>query len=133
VHDVGQDVESGQLYIAMEHLAGHTLSEILRPGVVLPWREALQITGRIAEALHYAHSCGFVHRDVKPANVMVSSSGEPKIMDFGIAQTLTAQGKLTVAGQSVGTPLYASPEQVLGSPWTAGAISSRWVRSRTRC
>ncbi len=116
VHDVGQDPETGQLFIAMEHLAGHTLAEILRPAAAVPWREAMTITGRIADALRYAHSCGVVHRDVKPANIMVTSSGDPKIMDFGIAKTLTAQGKLTIAGQSVGTPLYASPEQVLGQP-----------------
>jgi serine/threonine protein kinase len=116
VHDVGRDAETGELYIAMEHLEGRTLSEILRPAVALPWREALRITGRIAEALHYAHVNGVVHRDMKPANIMVGASGEPKIMDFGIAKTETARIKLTLAGQALGTPLYASPEQALGGP-----------------
>ncbi len=116
VHDVGQDAETGELYIAMEHLEGSTLSEMLRPALALPWREALRITSRIAEALHYAHVHGVVHRDVKPANIMVVASGEPKIMDFGIAKTETARIKLTLAGQSIGTPLYASPEQTLGEP-----------------
>lgn len=116
VHDVGQDTKTGELYIAMEHLEGSTLSEVLRPALALPWREALRITGRIAEALHYAHVHGVVHRDMKPANIMVVASGEPKIMDFGIAKTETARIKLTLAGQSIGTPLYASPEQAFGGP-----------------
>jgi serine/threonine-protein kinase len=116
VHDVGQDAGTGELYIAMEHLEGRTLAEALRPGVALPWREALRLTGRIAEALHYAHARAVVHRDVKPANVMLLDSGEPKLMDFGIAKTDSVRVKLTAAGQSIGTPLYASPEQLLGRP-----------------
>ena len=116
VHDVGQDAGTGELYIAMEHLEGSTLAETLRPGIALPWREALRLTGRIAEALHYAHARAVVHRDVKPANVMVLPSGEPKLMDFGIAKTESVRVKLTAAGQSIGTPLYASPEQLLGHP-----------------
>jgi serine/threonine-protein kinase len=116
VHDVGRDAGTGELFIAMEHLEGRPLSDILRPAVALPWREALRITGRLAEALHYAHSRGVVHRDIKPANIMLLSSGEPKIMDFGIAKTQTAHLQLTSAGQTIGTPLYASPEQALGDP-----------------
>jgi serine/threonine protein kinase len=116
VHDVGRDAGTGELYIAMEHLEGRTLSDVLRPGVALDWREALRITGRLAEALHHAHVHGVVHRDMKPANVMLLASGEPKIMDFGVAKTETACFKLTLAGQSIGTPLYASPEQILGHP-----------------
>jgi serine/threonine-protein kinase len=116
VYDVGRDAGTGELFIAMEHLEGHPLSDILRPAAALPWRDALRITGRLAEALHYAHSRGVVHRDIKPANIMLLPSGEPKIMDFGIAKTQTARLELTSAGQSIGTPLYASPEQALGDP-----------------
>jgi hypothetical protein len=116
VHDVGQSPETGTLYIAFECLEGQTLAEVLRSGTPLPWSEALRVTARIAEALHYAHAQGVVHRDLKPANVMVLPTGEPKILDFGIARTDTARIKLTITGQSVGTPLYASPEQTLGQP-----------------
>ena len=113
VHDVGRDPETGVLYIALEHLKGQTLAERVRAGP-LPWREALRIARGVAEALHYAHSRKVVHLDVKPANVMVLPSGQPKLMDFGIARIETARLKLTASGQIFGTPLYMSPEQALG-------------------
>src|SRR5262249_12848589 len=86
VHDMGRDAATGTLFIALEHLQGRTLAETAPEGQALEWREALRITARLAEALHHAHAQGVVHRDVKPANVMVLPSGEPKIMDFGIAK-----------------------------------------------
>jgi serine/threonine protein kinase len=116
VHDVGRDATSGELFIAMEHLTGRTLAEILRSGESLSWREVLGIARQVARALHYAHAHGVVHRDLKPANVMLMASGEAKIMDFGIAKAQAARVSLTAAGLSIGTPLYSSPEQVLGEP-----------------
>ncbi len=109
VHDVGRDQESGTVYIALELLEGRTLGELTANGMALEWREALRLTSRVAEALHHAHQKGVVHRDVKPANVMVLASGEPKIMDFGIAKVPASQ--LTAAGEFFGTPSYMSPEQ----------------------
>jgi serine/threonine-protein kinase len=114
VHDVGRDAETGTLYIALEYLEGRTLAEILKPRLPIEWREALQIARKVAEALHHAHSQRVVHRDVKPGNVMLLPSGEPKIMDFGVARIETARLKLTQAGEFLGTPLYMSPEQALG-------------------
>jgi hypothetical protein len=114
VHDVGQDERTGALYIAMEYLEGCTLQEILRPGAPLPWREALRITRQVAHAVNHAHAHGVVHRDIKPANVMLLASGEPKIMDFGIARAQAGGAHLTAAGFSIGTPLYVSPELALG-------------------
>jgi serine/threonine-protein kinase len=114
VHDVGRDAETGTLYIAMEHLRGRTLADLISQGVRLDWRVALFIVVRIAEALHHAHSEGVVHRDLKPANIMLLPSGEPKILDFGIAKVETARTKLTTDGQFFGTPLYMSPEQAQG-------------------
>jgi eukaryotic-like serine/threonine-protein kinase len=111
VHDVGRDAEHGILYIALEHLPGRTLAERVTEGP-LTWRDALQLVGRVAEALSYAHKHGVVHRDVKPANIMVLPTSEPKIMDFGIAKLETAH--VTSPGQFFGTPLYMSPEQALG-------------------
>jgi serine/threonine-protein kinase len=112
VHDVGQDPDSGTLYIALEYLVGKTLAEVVAQGTAVEWREALRITKGVAEALHHAHAEGVIHRDVKPANIMILNSGEPKIMDFGIAKVESSQ--LTAAGQFFGTPLYMSPEQALG-------------------
>ncbi len=113
VHDIGRDPETGILYIALERLRGRTLAEMTADGARLPWRQALKITVQVARALAYAHAQGVVHRDIKPANVMVLATGEPKIMDFGLAKH-EAGHELTVAGQFMGTPLFMAPEQVLG-------------------
>jgi len=113
VHDVGRDAEHDILYIALEHLQGRTLAEVALEGP-LGWRETLRIVGRLADAVRYAHAQGVVHRDIKPANIMLAASGEPKIMDFGIAK-LDA-GQHTSPGQFFGTPQFMSPEQALGQP-----------------
>jgi hypothetical protein len=114
VHDVGRDPASGALFMALELLRGRTVQAILGERGPLPWAEALRLVERVAEGLHHAHEHGIVHRDVKPANVMVLDSGEPKVMDFGIAKVESSP--LTVAGQLFGTPLYMSPEQARAGP-----------------
>jgi serine/threonine-protein kinase len=135
VHDVGRDADSGTLYIALEYLRGSTLAEVTASGAPLPWRDALRITARLARALHHAHAAGVIHRDVKPANVMLLPSGEVKVMDFGIAKV--PQQELTAAGQFFGTPLYMSPEQARGDPvdgrsdlFALGAIAYRLLTGR---
>jgi len=117
VHDVGRDAGSDSLYIALEYLEGETLSQRVKRDGRLDWREALRLTARVAEALHHAHERHIVHRDVKPANIMVLPSGQPKLMDFGIAKIPAAQ--LTNAGEFFGTPSYMSPEQATGEPLDA--------------
>jgi len=117
VHDVGRDAESGVLYLALEYLKGQTLADRLGSGGPLPWQEALRIVGRVAEGLAHAHAQGVVHRDIKPANIMLLPSGEPKILDFGVAR-LDA-GSLTSPGDLCGTPLFMSPEQAAGEPLDA--------------
>jgi serine/threonine-protein kinase len=112
-HDVGRDPATGLLYLAFELLQGRTLAEMTTDGGRLPWRQALEIAASVARALHYAHGQGVVHRDSKPANIMVLPPGEAKILDFGLAK-IGASADLTGAGQSVGTPLFMSPEQVQG-------------------
>jgi serine/threonine protein kinase len=114
VHDMGRDDRTATLYIVLEYLEGRPLSVVAAEGVPLPWKQAFRLMGQVAEALHYAHSQRVVHRDIKPANVMVLPSGLAKITDFGIAKIETARLKLTMQGQFFGTPLYMSPEQVLG-------------------
>ena len=114
VHDVGRDPGSAALFMALELLRGRTVQAILGERGALPWPEALRLVERVAEGLHHAHEHGIVHRDVKPANIMVLDSGEPKIMDFGIAKVEASQ--LTAAGQLFGTPLYMSPEQAQARP-----------------
>jgi predicted Ser/Thr protein kinase len=112
VHDVGSDEKTDTPYIAMEFLEGRTLEEEAAGGEPQPWREALDITGRAAWALQHAHERGIVHRDIKPANIMRLPSGQPKIMDFGIARLPASE--LTAAGDLFGTPAYMSPEQASG-------------------
>ncbi|MCU0243027.1 MAG: serine/threonine protein kinase, partial [Vicinamibacteria bacterium] len=111
VFDVGRDPDTNMAYIALEYLAGQTLEQMVAQGP-LDWREACRIAARIADGLHHAHTAGIVHRDVKPANIVVLPSGVPKIMDFGIAKIPSA--KLTLSGQFFGTPAYMSPEQIEG-------------------
>jgi Protein kinase domain len=112
VHDVGRDAASDTLYIAFEHLKGRTLGELVAGRQPLEWREAVRIVARVAEALQHAHAQGVVHRDIKPTNIMLLDSGEPKVMDFGIAKVPAE--RLTSTGQFFGTPSYMSPEQASG-------------------
>jgi tRNA A-37 threonylcarbamoyl transferase component Bud32 len=112
VHDFGWDETYDVPFIALEYLEGRTLTDVIAHGPRPDWREALRITARVADALAHAHAQGVIHRDVKPANVMLLPSGEPKILDFGIARTSTAA--LTGASDTWGTPSYMSPEQVTG-------------------
>ena len=122
-HDVGKDPATGTLFIVLEHLKGRPLSEVIRAGQATPWRDTLAICAKLARALDHAHQHGIVHRDMKPANVMLLDGGEldVKIMDFGIAKVETARIQLSVAGQSFGSPLYMSPEQALGEAVDARA------------
>ncbi|HYN01375.1 MAG TPA: serine/threonine-protein kinase [Vicinamibacteria bacterium] len=110
VHDVGRDPATGTLFIALELVRGQTLAHLAAAGP-FDWRTALQLVAQVARALHHAHRQGVVHRDVKPANVMVLPTGEAKVMDFGIARLESARQRLTTTGEFIGTPLYTAPEQ----------------------
>src|SRR5215470_11881151 len=109
IYDAGE--QNGMFYIAMEFIQGTTLQEVLEERHVLPAEEALQISREVCKALDYAHAHGIIHRDVKPANIMITAQGAVKIMDFGIAKT---GGNMTSTGHVLGTPNYMSPEQVKG-------------------
>jgi serine/threonine-protein kinase len=92
IHDWGE--EFGTYFIVMEYVDGQSLSQLIRSGGPLPATQAAEIAARVAAALDFAHRHGVVHRDVKPGNIMISSVGEVKVADFGIAQALTAERAL---------------------------------------
>lgn len=110
VYDFGQRNDS--FYMVMEFLKGGDLSKRIQAG--LSEDQILQITSDIADALHFAHEKGFIHRDVKPDNVMFREDGSAVLTDFGIARKQNANTQMTRAGQTVGTPRYMSPEQLQG-------------------
>src|SRR5436309_167708 len=115
VHDIGQDEPSGVSFIAMEYVEGNNLKEILAQGRPLSFDEIGDIIAQVADALDFAHSKGIVHRDVKPANIILVDGNRAKITDFGIAKIATG-GNLTTTGQFLGTPNYMAPEQIRGAP-----------------
>jgi hypothetical protein len=110
IYDVG-DSELGP-FLAMEYVPGKPLDGIIRSGElpIMPLKTKLRIACGVAAALDHAHARNIVHRDVKPGNVIITESGRPKLMDFGIAKREDAS--LTQTGTFLGTPSYASPEQI---------------------
>ena len=112
IHDVGEDPSSRTAFIAMEYVEGKNLKQLLQEKTVFTWERVAEIIGQVAEALDYAHRRGIVHRDVKPANIIITPEGGVKITDFGIAKI--DHSNLTTEGQFLGTPNYMSPEQVTG-------------------
>jgi serine/threonine-protein kinase PpkA len=110
VYDIG--LSANRYFIAMEYVGGGTLGELIQEEP--PLTHSVRIIKAIARALHYAHRRGFVHRDVKPSNILFREDGTPVLADFGIARSVDANTRLTQTGLSVGTPNYMSPEQVAG-------------------
>ena len=105
----------GQPYIAMEYIHGRTLAQIIRARGDMPLGRMLELIAELCDGLAFAHKAGIIHRDVKPANIMVDEEGSLKILDFGIARLAESAG-MTQAGMMVGTLNYMSPEQVIGQP-----------------
>ena len=118
VYDYG---ETGDVaYLVMELVPGRTLSELLVEQPDLPTATKLSILSQTAEALQAAHRAGVIHRDVKPANLIVGPTGVVKVTDFGIARAIGA-APLTDAGQVIGTAHYMSPEQATGNQVTSAS------------
>lgn len=104
-----------QPYFAMEFVAGEPLAAYAESHQ-LDWRQRLEIVAKLCESVHHAHQRGIIHRDLKPANILVEESGQPKILDFGVARVTDSDAyatRQTDAGRLVGTLAYMSPEQVL--------------------
>jgi len=117
VYDTGEDNTGGSHipYIVMEYVDGRTLRDLLREDRRLLPERALEITDGVLRALDYSHRSGIVHRDIKPGNVMLTRSGQVKVMDFGIARAVSdAQATMTQTAQVIGTAQYLSPEQARG-------------------
>ena len=108
------------LFFAMKFIAGQSLDPILKIAGGLPIPMVQTILSQAGSALGYAHRRGVIHRDVKPANVMIDDEGWVVVTDFGIAKVSSATG-LTVTGVTVGTPAYMSPEQCLGKEVTGAS------------
>ncbi|HET7869981.1 MAG TPA: protein kinase [Actinomycetota bacterium] len=108
VYDFGRS--EGRPYIVMELVSGETLADRLAREGPLPPQEASRIAAQVAEALEEAHAAGIVHRDVKPGNVMLTPTGDVRVMDFGIAAAAWAE-RVTTSGLVLGTPSYLAPEQ----------------------
>ncbi|MFB6778771.1 Stk1 family PASTA domain-containing Ser/Thr kinase [Streptomyces sp. NPDC056352] len=117
VYDTGEDYVDGVSipYIVMEYVDGSTLRELLHSGRKLLPERTLEMTVGILQALEYSHRAGIVHRDIKPANVMLTRTGQVKVMDFGIARAMGDSGMtMTQTSAVIGTAQYLSPEQAKG-------------------
>ena len=118
VYDTGESLDKdGHVapYIVMEYVEGQTLRDVMRDGRKLLPERALDITADVLSALDYSHRSGIVHRDIKPANIMLTPSGQVKVMDFGIARAIAdASSAMTQTAAVIGTAQYLSPEQARG-------------------
>jgi len=118
VLDYGEEVVDGEPspYLVMEYVHGVTLCDVLRDGP-LPAEQVADLVAQLADALTAVHAAGVVHRDVKPANIMLTPAGQAVLLDFGVARRVDAE-PLTQTGTIVGTLSYLSPEQAAGEAAT---------------
>ncbi|HEX3658577.1 MAG TPA: protein kinase [Pirellulales bacterium] len=123
VYEAGHDGET--YYIAAAFIAGQTLEDAM-DGQKPDFRRAAKLVLELARALDYAHQSGVVHRDVKPANIMLDAQGNPLLMDFGLARLDAAESKLTHDGTVLGTPVYMPPEQASGQLDQIGPASDQY-------
>ncbi len=111
IHEVGQ--HQGEHYFSMDYVEGVDLARHLAAQPI-PLLEAAQLVATLAEAVHYAHQHGTLHRDLKPQNVLIDKTGRPRITDFGLAKRVERESELTRTGAVMGSPSYMPPEQATG-------------------
>ncbi|CAJ1494366.1 Stk1 family PASTA domain-containing Ser/Thr kinase [[Mycobacterium] burgundiense] len=116
VYDTGEaETPTGPLpYIVMEYVEGVTLRDIVHNDGPMPPKRAIEVIADACQALNFSHTHGIIHRDVKPANIMISRAGAVKVMDFGIARALAETHSVTQTAAVIGTAQYLSPEQARG-------------------
>jgi len=126
IHEIGEG-EDRRMFIAMALCNGESLRTKIKRGPLAP-AEALSIAAQVADGLASAHAAGIIHRDVKPANVLVTKDGTARVADFGLAK-IAGEARLTRAGRAVGTVAYMSPEQLRGEDvdvrtdvWSLGVV-----------
>jgi len=120
IHEVG--AHHGQHYFSMDYIEGWSLAEVTSR-TPLPAERAARYVKIIAEAIHYAHQHGILHRDLKPHNVLIDAQDEPRITDFGLARQIDVESDLTLSGAVLGTPSYMPPEQAAGKRREIGRAS----------
>jgi tRNA A-37 threonylcarbamoyl transferase component Bud32 len=118
VYNFGQ--ENGSYFIIMSYVEGKSLQDLVTEKGPLPVKEATEIMTGVLQGLAHAHAKSVIHRDIKPANILVGTDGVARIVDFGLARSITEEKQLTMAGEMVGTAYFMSPEQGL-----AGKVDSR--------
>jgi len=116
IYDTGEEERDGQTehYIVMEYCPGGTLADMMKAERSIPPSRIASVGAAIAAALEHAHRHGVIHRDVKPANVLIGPDGSLKVADFGIAKAIEADGDVTTTGKVLGTVAYISPEHAAG-------------------
>jgi tRNA A-37 threonylcarbamoyl transferase component Bud32 len=112
IHEVGE--HDGQHYYSMDYVAGRDLGALVRENGPFPPARAAECLQTIAEAVHFAHQRGTLHRDLKPQNVLMDAAGLPRITDFGLAKFIERDDSLTQTGATMGSPSYMPPEQAAG-------------------
>ncbi|MEZ6081734.1 MAG: protein kinase [Pirellulaceae bacterium] len=128
VFDAGED--DGQHYLAIELVSGKSLYEFAQ-NKRLTQSDAAQVVAKLAKALHYAHTNGVVHRDIKPQNIVINEDLEPQILDFGLAKILDDDAGLTIDGAVLGTPAFMAPEQARGAKASVGPLSDQYSLGAT--
>src|SRR5207249_5297223 len=111
IYEVGE--RDGSCYFSMKLVEGGQLDAVVKREQ-MPIRRAVELIGKVARTVHYAHEHGILHRDIKPGNILLDAKGEPHLTDFGLARLLETESTVTRTMEVLGTPSYMAPEQAVG-------------------
>src|SRR5439155_21546200 len=112
IYEVGE--RDGSCYFSMKFVEGGQLDAVVKREQ-MPIRRAVELIGKVARTVHYAHEHGNLHRDIKPGNILLDDKGEPHLTDFGLARLVEAESTITRTLEVLGTPSYMAPEQAAGN------------------